>query len=58
LKQQLVAFEIDFGVLALGSVLGKLAFGLFELNLEWTRIDLGKEIALFYILALLEGKVD
>ena len=58
LEEQLKALEVCFGVLALREVLGKLAFGLFQLNLERPGIDLREKIADFNVLALFKSDID
>src|SRR5205807_1548369 len=45
-KKKPVTLQVGFRVLALGLILGKLAFGLFELDLKRPRINLYEKIAL------------
>ncbi len=59
LREQIaIAREIELRVLQRRLVLGSLAFGLGQLDLEGTRIDLREQIALLNDLPLLERDVD
>jgi len=55
LEEQLKALEVASASFALREVLGKLAFGLFQLNLERPGIDLREKIAGFNELAFFES---
>src|SRR6266700_506584 len=57
-EEQLKTLEVSFGILALRDVLGKLAFGLCQLNLERPGIDLREKIAGLNVLAFLESDID
>ena len=57
-EQKPVAFKIDFGVLALRLILGELTLGLFELDLEGTRINLREEIPLMHVLTFAKSNID
>ena len=57
-KKKLVTLQVDFRVLALGLILGKLAFGLFELDLKRPRINLYENIALVHELTFSKGHID
>jgi len=55
-EQQLIALVVDLDVFELRLVFRELAFGLFELYLERTRIDLDERVTLVDVLAF--GEVD
>src|SRR3984893_16331428 len=56
LKEEFEALEIDLNVAKLCLILGKLAFGLFQLHLVRTRINFDQGVALLHGLAL--GEID
>src|SRR5260370_9179915 len=58
LKKKLESFEINFGVFALGLILGELPHSLCKLDLKRTRIDLCEKISFVYELTFLKCNTD